>query len=53
MLILQDFLLSGMDVQSFVEFLTYMEKVLHIKPFFKIALKYAVQSNGELTALLT
>lgn len=51
-LLLQDFLFSGVDVGSFVEFLTYMEKVLRVKPFFKIALKYAVQSSGELAARL-
>lgn len=52
-LILQDILLSGIDVQQFVEFLSYMEKILHVKPFFKIAMKYAVSSNAQLSQLLT
>lgn len=45
-LALQDILLSGIDVQQFIEFLAYMENVLHVKPFFKIAMRYATMSNG-------
>ena len=30
-----------------------MENVLHVKPFFKIAMKYATMSNGQLCSLLS